>query len=325
MADMKWTLAELRDEARRYKHELRGMMVRSRGFAALAAGTGIDTESGNVLGLGYGARQTDGEMSEPTLSVRIYVRSKLPKSSLGPDETIPSEVNGAPTEVIAVGDLRSYSRPAQGGSSVGHVRVTAGTLGCLVRKSGSNDLFILSNNHILADNNNGAAGDLILEPGPIDGGTNPIAELADFIPLKFDGSINHLDAAIARVLLPGDVSSTIRSIGSVPSQPMEASIYQSVRKSGRTTLHTVGVIKDISADINMRYESQIAVFEDLIAIQGLGGAFSDNGDSGSLIVDGVTRRPVALLVGGGSSAITFACPIRPVLNRFAAEIVGEPS
>ncbi len=153
----------------------------------------------------------------------------------------------------------------------------------------------------------------------MDGGTNPIAELDDFIPLKFDDSINRVDAAIARVLAPKDVLSTIRGIGTFPGAPMEAAVYESVRKSGRTTLHTVGVVKDISADIRIRYGAQTALFEELLAIQGLGGPFSDNGDSGALVVDGVTRKAVGLLIGGGIGA-SFACSIEAVLDSLGIEI-----
>ena len=318
----KKTLQSLREEGRKFKNELRRMMVRSRGFAALTTGTPVDTEIGNIVGLGYGARETDNDTREPILSVRVYVRSKLPRASLMADELIPASVNGVPTDVIAVGDLRAFSRPAWGGASVGHLLVTAGTLGCLVRKRGGpNDLYILSNNHILANCNAGAPGDAILEPGKIDGGTIPIAELTEFKELKFDDSINRIDAAIARVLDPAEVVAGIRSIGSIPPKPMEAAIYQSVRKSGRTTLHTVGVVKDISAEVNIRYDAQIAHFDDLLSIQGLGGLFSDSGDSGSLVVDGVTRRPVGLLVGGGANN-TFVCPIQDVLDYFGVDIVG---
>lgn len=43
-------------------------------------------------------------------------------------------------------------------------------------------------------------------------------------------------------------------------------------------------------------------------------------DSGSLIVDGVTKRPVALLFAGGGNT-TFGNPIEPVLSRFQVEIL----
>jgi hypothetical protein len=101
---------------------------------------------------------------------------------------------------------------------------------------------------------------------------------------------------------------------------MPAALYQSVRKHGRTTLHTIGVIMDLAADILVRYDKRVASFRDQIAIIGAGGAFGSGGDSGSLVVDAVTRRPVALLFAGGLGN-AFANPIAPVLDRFDVAIL----
>lgn len=101
---------------------------------------------------------------------------------------------------------------------------------------------------------------------------------------------------------------------------MPASEFQSVRKQGRTTHHTVGIITDLSADIRVRYGAEIALFENQISISGINGPFSAGGDSGSLIVDAVSCRPVALLFAGGGN-ITFASPIQGVLDRFDVDII----
>lgn len=102
---------------------------------------------------------------------------------------------------------------------------------------------------------------------------------------------------------------------------MAAVLYQSVRKHGRTTRHTVGVVMDIAADIRVTFGTESADFENQLEISGVSGGFSESGDSGSLVVDAVTRRAVALLFAGGGSA-TFANPIGPVLSRFGVEIVS---
>jgi hypothetical protein len=201
--------------------------------------------------------------------------------------------------------------------------ITAGTLGCLVATNpGNGNTYILSNNHVLADINNASPGDDILEPGPIDGGdpSDPLAQLADYEPIDFAGGANYIDAAIATLLDANDVTPDIRKIGQVAQPPTAASLYQSVRKHGRTTLHTVGVIMDLSADVRVRFGTKFAQFDNQIAISGAGGTFSDHGDSGSLIVDAVTLQPVALLFAQGSGT-TFANPIDPVLKRFGASIL----
>jgi hypothetical protein len=129
-----------------------------------------------------------------------------------------------------------------------------------------------------------------------------------------------MDAAVARVLDPADVEPGVDVIGQVPDQPVEAALYQSVRKHGRTTQHTVGVIMDVSVDLWVRTRPQeLAWFEDQLAVVGVGRDFSQPGDSGSLVVDGVSRAPTGLLFAGGRDH-TFVNPIVPVLDRFGAAI-----
>jgi hypothetical protein len=274
----------------------------------------------NILGVGYGAKQTSGASVHDELAVRVYVRAKLPRTRLSRAETVPSSLNGVTTDVVAVGDITASVRPTECGVSCGHHAITAGTLGCLVHIDGDTGRhFILSNNHVLANANSAAVNDDVLEPGPIDGGTTPIARLTDFEPLDFVGP-NTIDAAIAEVINLADVLPSISIIGSVVPPTREVAVYQSVRKHGRTTLHTVGVVMDVAADIKVRYGTRTAAFEDQIAIDGLGGNFGQGGDSGALIVDAVARSPVALLFAVGNGT-TFANWIDPVLSRFNAEIV----
>ena len=57
-------------------------------------------------------------------------------------------IGDVPTDVVAVGDVTVFARPVLCGVSVGHVDVTAGTLGCLVRLEADDAPHILSNNHV---------------------------------------------------------------------------------------------------------------------------------------------------------------------------------
>lgn len=54
------------------------------------------------------------------------------------------------------------NRPLRLGGSVGHFKVTAGTLGCFVRDRTTGAVLILSNNHVLANENRAKKGDNIL-------------------------------------------------------------------------------------------------------------------------------------------------------------------
>ncbi|MFQ5923387.1 MAG: hypothetical protein ACE5M4_11135 [Anaerolineales bacterium] len=147
----------------------------------------------NVVGVGYGYKERAGRRTAE-LCVVAMVRVKLPKSSLAPDELVPTAFDGVSTDVVQVGEIRALQartdrwRPAPGGVSIGHYQITAGTLGTVVRDTASGDRLILSNNHVLANSNDAQLEDAILQPGPIDGGhedSDIIATLECFVPIEF--------------------------------------------------------------------------------------------------------------------------------------------
>lgn len=149
----------------------------------------------NVVGVGVGYKicqdiPTDRE------SVVVLVEKKVPSAQLKKKDAIPKEIDGIPTDVIEVGkivaqdvDPTKKHRPAPGGVSIGHYAITAGTLGCVVKKNGVR--YILSNNHVLANSNAANIGDPIYQPGPYDGGSSSdkIATLAQFIPIDMGGDV----------------------------------------------------------------------------------------------------------------------------------------
>jgi hypothetical protein len=287
----------------------------------------------NIVGIGIGSKFV-GNSIESQEAIKIYVRIKIPKNDLSPHELIPPEFEGFPTDVIEIGDVTAFptltgnrqkkNRPTSCGVSVGHPLITAGTLGCLVEKNG--ETYILSNNHVLANSNVAAIGDKIIQPGSLDGGFSPsenIATLSDFKQLDFTGAANNIDAAIAKLDNVIGVDKDVIDIGVVKKKTKNAALYQSVRKHGRTTGHTIGVVNDLSVDIWVNYGGNRAWFENQIAIIGVGGKdFSQGGDSGSLIVDAVSLNPVGLLFAGGNG-ITFANRIDDVLNHFGVSISGK--
>lgn len=81
-------------------------------------------------------------------------------------------------------DRTKRFRPCPGGVSVGHYKVTAGTLSCWVKKAG--EWMMLSNNHVLANVNQGKKGDPILQPGTADGGVavDELGKLYEFVPIS---------------------------------------------------------------------------------------------------------------------------------------------
>lgn len=228
------------------------------------------------------------------------------------------------TDVVPLGDLVAAARPQPCGVSIGHHAITAGTLGCLVRKDNDEEgLYILSNNHVLADCDRADIGDLILEPGPNDGGRmdDPIAKLSDFEPIM-NGKIGTMDAAIAKLLHPDSVTRDIKGIGNVQSQPIEPFNNQSVLKCGRTTNLTEGRIVGLDEDVRVRYGKRRIPFEGQLAITGVKGSFGKRGDSGALVVGTDTRNPIGLLFAvDEATGMSFANYVDVVLARFGVEIL----
>jgi hypothetical protein len=232
---------------------------------------------------------------------------------------------------VALGNTTARYRPSPIGVSTGHPAITAGTIGARVIDA-DGKVYALSNNHVYADSNNALLGDGALQPGPYDGGQDPadsIGVLFAFEPIDFTPSgVNYIDAAIA-LSSTSDLDNFTLSDGyGIPSsQTAAASIGLPVKKYGRTTSLTRGLVSEINVSIEVCYEitssycSKSAFFYDQIAIvsSNLWRSFSSGGDSGSLIVTENGNNPVSLLFAG-SNTRTFANRIDLVLNRFAVNI-----
>lgn len=200
----------------------------------------------------------------------------------------------------------------------------AGTIGFRFTKGGV--IFAASNNHVFADENNYPLTDPLVQPGRYDlscAQSYNFAELTSFVPLDFSQSgSNTVDLAWGKVTNRNLLSRTplpneggYGEPNQVPLIYSNLSSYvdQPVKKYGRTTKLTTGTIVAI-ASFNISYSSGTAYFADQLVIQGSKGPFSRSGDSGSLIVtNDNTENPVGLLFAG-SSQITIANPIGPVMT-----------
>lgn len=225
----------------------------------------------------------------------------------------------------------TFTRPVPIGVSIGNENeCAAGTLGARVTKGGN--VYILSNNHVLARQNAGSPGEDILQPGRYD--TSPqcsipanssIGTLSQFVQINFSGGSNTVDAAIASTT-SGNVGNATFSGGY--GQPnhvtRSATVGMLVQKCGRTTGCTRGSVASINATINVQYDAgRIATFVNQVVVSGKRGAFSKAGDSGSLIVtDDASANPVALLFAGGQTS-TIGNPIGPVLSALGVAIDGK--
>jgi len=304
----------------------------------------------NVVGVGVGHKIIGGETTDE-LSIVTMVEEKQPVDALQSQDVIPEVYAGRPTDVIETGrfvalETTGRYRPAPGGVSIGHVDITAGTLGCVLRNR-EGEVLILSNNHVLANSNAGNIGDPILQPGPYDSGRYPedsIGTLFDFVPISFEetqcvyadtaalagnavakllgsnkrlrvmGSkqdpfqYNVVDAAVAQPDSINDVSFEILDIGFVEGT-REATLGMPVRKHGRTTDYNEDTIFIIGTTVDVSYGGgNVARFEEQI----VAGPLSAGGDSGSLVLN--ENHAVGLLFAGSTSH-TIMNPIGYVLSE----------
>lgn len=218
-------------------------------------------------------------------------------------------------------------RPAFGGVSVGHFRITAGTLGtCCYDSAGFPGkparTYILSNNHVLANSNAASIGDPILQPGPFDGGTFPadvIARLSRFVPIKFIQAgqpvpLNFVDAAVAEGQFH-DLDRRIYWVGDLTGINAAPTVGGVLQKTGRTTNWTTGRITNINATVDVNYGgSRVARFAQQILTTDM----SAGGDSGSLVAD-LAGRAVGLLFAG-STQVTVINRITLVQNLLGIRV-----
>ena len=301
----------------------------------------------NVVGVGVGRKIKNGDITDQ-LCIKVYVENKRALSRLPESEVVPKSIQGILTDVVEVGKIRfqgrrDKNRPTQGGDSIGSCHslqygyIMAGTLGvALIDKTDGKEV-ILSNNHVIANidtdtENRANAGDPIVQPGTLDGGsctTDRIGTLKRWIPFTLAGD-NQVDAAIADLNNEADalecqIGCDIGKVNGYRSLG-EGDLNIQVQKCGRTTGYTTGNVIDVDATVNVSYEvltpSGIVVRTLTFVNQIITTDMSDSGDSGSLILD-MQKKAVGLLFAG-SNTVTIANRIEVVLDLLDLELCPSP-
>lgn len=312
----------------------------------------------NVVGVGIGFKKKKGRVYKKKHSIVVYVKKKIKTAELSRSDRVPDILGyksfAFPTDVIQVGEFRALSRtdkvrPCEGGYSIGHYLITAGTFGFLVEDIETGARLILSNNHVLANSNNANIGDSIYQPGPRDGGVEAdrIAGLLRFVPIQFAedtcpvtnlylwlGNLfaklvrsksrlyakrqveNYVDCAVALPDIPADVLPTILEIGEVKGVNEDVSVGTKSKKSGRTTELTFGQVQTVGTTVMVNYGGKNALFADQI-VWDIGSA---GGDSGSAILD-MNDKFIGLLFAGGEGT-TIGNRARRVLDSAKVRIIS---
>jgi hypothetical protein len=365
-------LPEFRNELHQRRSEERATAVSAfaaHAFATHGAFAAFSTPLSNVHATGVGVKSKNGEYTgEVTLKVYVFDKvAELPENIplLSEWKGLPIDVEELPVQAIrtpevdaqaagggnaagavtaqAVTPEQQRHRPIVGGISISPLNADfIGTLGCFVRRKNltTDQIFALSNNHVLADVNQLPLGTKIVQPGPelppfITPPADVFATLSTFIPIHFptgpnDPTLNRFDAAIAAItpdaqVAPGSMLGLPRNNlpGFDPSSVRSPEPNMRVMKVGRTTGFTRGMITATNVQgTQVNYGSaqlpRIAVFRETIEITGDNGQpFSLPGDSGSIILEEATGHPVALLFAGDGKTTT-ACDLGTLCQQLNA-------
>jgi hypothetical protein len=280
-----------------------------------------------IIGIGIGIGNRPEEFS---LAIRF--RERLPDLEALLQKIIALANNEV--DIVATGAVRAFAppvdvqmlrsrcRPLVIGCSVAHVTSTAGTLGLIARHSKTNRAVLVSNSHVFAHAGTANIGDGITQPGRADGDAVPIGSLMDFVALKSSGS-NQVDAAIAVPdpaieLQPNEILG-IGAFTIAAADVLRPNL--SVSKLGRTSGLTRGIVTAVEID-NIAMDSEIGTvtFDDQIEIKGVDRAFSQLGDSGSLVVSDQNQAIGMVFCGNefanGGLGVTYANPLPKIMDAF---------
>lgn len=251
----------------------------------------------NVEQVLVGAKEVNGVATEQP-AFQVYVRVKKGQTELGPNEIIPKQIGGFPTDVILIEehslieeDTDEY-RPLCGGSQLQHSSGT-GTLGVMALATAGSLApvgapVIVTNNHVAP-----TIGDLVGQPGaPCDSWCCKCCEVGKVVDTRSDPLV---DVSIATLSAGMRFCHEILERGVIRGWVTAASLTpgQKLFKRGRTTRLTEGRFSIATATVPITGRPT-GVNQIRITAAVAGNPFALGGDSGSIVVD-EQNRVVGLL------------------------------
>lgn len=285
-----------------------------------------------ALGVARGSEENDYRLAVRVQDVRLLesdVVDEIRERARG-EVDIRYIGEGRPLASPVVGQLRGHRRPLASGISIGTTSgSTTGTLGAFIRPQGGGPVGVLSNNHVLADQDRAPMGAPALQPGWDDGGREPTAVVGTLdrvVALQTD-AVNTLDCATAR--LDSDLDWDPHLDPAPLTGVREPDLEEIVAKLGRTTGFSQGTVVAIeTGPVTFAYAIGRLVFDGLVEVHGHGASrFADFGDSGSLVFSERDRHAVGLLFGvtrrGGrnGAGVSYVNPLPTVLQELKVELL----
>jgi hypothetical protein len=288
-------------------------------------------------------------------SVYIYLTRGTNKAI----RSLPKEVSGVKVSIQKMGPISIRPDSASSVTNVGHIferhgrvccgsscgptsEASTGTLGALVRKKGSKQPFLLSNNHVFGGCNHVPKGQPILAPSAADGrpGVRAPGEIGrhDAICELRSGSPNFvtpcdMDIALALATNEAVLSSWQgdKSGYDTPTSAIAPASQMKVQKYGRTTGHTTGVV-EVRVTVPKRIGYSARYFKGEVWFTDIWTIRSDNadpfalpGDSGSLVANEDASAAVGVLFAASRTGeYAWIVPIQQVLGTFGGlQLLGN--
>lgn len=211
------------------------------------------------------------------------------------------------TDVIRVVpglETRAFRAPISLGDAVGHYACNCfGTVGPFLFGGPTR---ILSNRHVLALRGMQSIGDPVVDAHGM------VVGRVEFVA-PFHDPATDVDVAVAQLITDRTPQVTTWIA------PGDAAVGELVTKRGARTGTTLGFVRSAWFSVSVMIEGERRTFLRQIAVSGLGGAFSDSGDSGSLVSKGFDPSVgVGLLFAGDTagppdSRFTFLHPLSRVI------------
>ncbi|MCX4528730.1 MULTISPECIES: DNA/RNA non-specific endonuclease [unclassified Streptomyces] len=230
----------------------------------------------NISSIGIGYKETKGKRGKE-LSLQFTVDKKVRPEGVNGLRSAPIpaviDIGGGvkvPTDVVqrsykphflVVAEAETPDRqkrvdPVRPGVSVGNVKVSAGTIGCVVFDKNDGSSCLLSNWHVL-NGRKGELGDDVVQPGKADDSRTALNRLGT-LKRSHLGLVG--DCAVSSIT-DREFDTAILDLGVTPAQLGEPQIDDKVVKSGRTTGVTHGVVSRPFARVSIDYGPPVGVRE----------------------------------------------------------------
>jgi hypothetical protein len=239
------------------------------------------------------------------------------------------KTTGGEIDLHVTGDIVPLGTLVMPGLSTTHRQGRVGTLGFFARRRRDERVGFVSNNHVIAAEDEGRDGDEVVLPAVPDGEL-PLERVVGYLDGNYPrltGSRDPRTVDCAFAVLADDFEYDVTIAGEylspVPVAPEEAADARAaVSKVGRTTKRTCGRVTAFRLDeVYINYSFRLLPFRSQIEIDSFDGQpFSRGGDSGSLVFT-ADRHPLALLFACSARGRTYANPIQEVLDTLGVELL----